>query len=88
MNAPAPAPTTTAVRPATRERIDRLASRVADYLTPGQLAAFREIVEHELRCQDRDTRHACAEAVVALAGDMGECMASTASQACMNAHAI
>lgn len=81
--------------PTTQARIDRLASRVADYLTPGQLAAFREIAEHELRCQDRDTRHACAETVLTMqpsyteAGqDLLTLCRQTAHDACMNARSV
>lgn len=85
--------------PTTVTRIDRLCNRVKDHLTPGQLAAFREIVEHELRCQDRDTRHACAEAVCTTTAAFYEdgdqpmprevsLAIDRAHGACMNAHAV
>lgn len=59
-------PITTPVK-ATQARVERILKRCESALTPGQLAALAEIVEYELRQQDRDTRHACAEAVLAIA---------------------
>lgn len=84
------------MKPSTQERIERIVSRAQPYLSPGQTAALREIVEHELRCVDRDTRHACAEAVLGAVGthpifgkpEYIKVILESAHAACMNAQAI
>ncbi len=80
----------------TQARMDRILSRTADYLTAGQQAALKEVVEHELRAQDLDTRHACAEAVAAIDPDdytavhRAACVVTLhrAHQACINSEAV
>lgn len=87
------------MKPSTQERIERIVSRAQPYLTPGQTCALREIVEHELRCVDRDTRHACADAVNAIASEptisgadsvkfVVTAFCNRAHQACMNTQSI
>lgn len=80
------------MNPKTKQRIDRIVYRVNDYLTPGQAAALREIVEHELREQDRDTRHACAEAVLSIRNEdvlfSSQRAVDRAHAACINTSAI
>lgn len=80
---------------ATQARVDRILKRCESALTPGQLAALAEIVEYELRCQDRDTRHACAETVLTLepsythAGQSSlDAFRVSAHAACMNVQAV
>lgn len=80
------------MKPETVHRIGRIINKVADHLTHDQAAALLKVVEHELRGQDRDTRHACAEAVSAVY--TGELVMSKAEiihaahQACMNARSV
>lgn len=80
----------TNLRPETRERIDRLCMAAWN----GRISpeAFRGLVLSTLREQDRDTRHACAEAVHAnhpqypsteVCAAIMQCRRN-----CMNAHAI
>lgn len=70
---------------ATQARIDRIVNMTSDYLTPGRAAALREIVEYILKEQDKDTRHACAEAILDLPHDMTH---TDAQRACMNVKAV
>jgi len=80
------------MKPTTQARIDRVANLVSDHITPGRAAALRETVEFILKEQDRDTRHACAEAVCAVY--TGERVMSKAEivnaahAACMNAYSV
>jgi len=76
----------------TEASVARILSRVSPYVTAGQLAALSEIVEYELKRQDRDTRHACAEAVNAIY-DGSEVMTKVeiinrAHAACINTQAV
>lgn len=71
----------------TQARIDRLCA-MADVAANRTTPMLRVAIEEELRAQDRDTRHACAEAVVMLAGEQGELMANAAHQACLNTQAV
>jgi len=50
----------------------------------------KTLIRRSLKEQDRDTRHACAEAVVAIPGETGDDLidAGLAHAACMNVKAI
>ncbi len=55
-----------------------------------KLDEFRKVVKRALKEQDRDTRHACAEAVIALESypDGGGISKTHAHNACMNVKAV
>lgn len=84
------------MKPTTEARVARILTRVSPYLSAGQLGALAEIVEYELRAQDRDTRHECAEAVNGISriydafqgGDHACQIVIRAHAACMNTQAI
>jgi hypothetical protein len=78
------------LKPSTQERIQRVLGCVAD---TSDWEYLRKTVETVLREQDRDTRHACAEAVAATRRDgrMIECerlVLRDAEAACINAQSI
>lgn len=51
------------MKPETQAAIDRIMNRVPMGISEGHAAGLREILEYELREQDKRTRHACAEAI-------------------------
>lgn len=76
--------------PAAQERIAaivRAADTYRDNPTITGLHALTKVIETALREQDRDTRHACAEAVTALDYDILAASPDTIA-ACMNARAV
>lgn len=81
--------------PSTQARIDDVIAAVKRHatLTPIGERVIRNQVRLALKEQDRDARHACAEAVLTISSDgrLIECERRTlasAHQACMNARAI
>lgn len=76
-------------RTTTQERIERtITATLLCELTEEQKALLRCTILAALKEQDRDTRHACAEAVLACAHPHLPDEAQRAAQACMNAHAV
>lgn len=78
------------MNPLTQTRIDRIVTAAYH----GQISeeALRGLILSTLREQDRDTRHACAEAIAfstvqPCSSETNEAIAR-AHSACMNAHAI
>lgn len=80
-----------------QNRIDTIVHRIdkacGEGLRAGHLASIREIVEYELRYQDKETRHACAEAMNLDLIQNNAFMPAVevlnrAHQACMNASSI
>lgn len=71
------------MKPSTQERVDRITLAAFN----GRISeeAFRGLVLSTLKEQDRDTRHACAEAVINLPHSIrNEIDSVRAHQACMN----
>lgn len=82
------------MKPATQARIDAVLTAMFTYAHIGEVSEedIREAIRLALLEQDRDTRHACAEAVSAVY--TGELVMSKAEivhaahQACMNARTV
>ena len=57
-----------------------------DFRTQQDVDRARVAIRRALKEQDRDTRHACAEAVIAITGETGDDLidAGIAHSACMN----
>ncbi len=74
---------------ATRKLIEATFFSIAMSPDPAQTKA---IIEHALRTQDRNTRHACAEAIIGLNDGCGSSdvrsALSAAHQACVNALSV
>jgi hypothetical protein len=79
------------MNPTTQARIDRIVALARVCHAPGNEAILREAIESALKYQDRDTRHACAEALTNLPITRGlELLVpfNAAQEACMNARAV
>jgi hypothetical protein len=78
------------MNPTTQARIDRIMAIARLCVRTGAEEPLREAIESALKFQDRDTRHACAEAVCTLRADgrLIDCERAAlvaAESACMNA---
>jgi hypothetical protein len=83
------------MNPTTQARIDRIVALARACVHSGGdngEAILREAIESALKFQDRDTRHACAEALLncppITRGTELLLPFHAAHQACMNAHAV
>ena len=84
------------MNPTTIHRIDTLAALATKCVKDGDREGLKIAIERALRYQDRDTRHACAEAVNALANAetnesvriIVNAICHRAHNACMNVRAI
>lgn len=82
------------MKPTTQERIDRMIA--AANITRFSNEDLRELFLSELTQQDRDTRHACAEAVYSISrvydhfqgGDFACQIVMRAHDACMNTQSV